>query len=88
MVSYVDVVKRDGKPKEIPSKSCVLEYSKEKTFMNPNVPSSNQCTNHVQVSMDNGVLVIKINLGELLSLNDSDSLLDIAFCSKKKKRFI
>ena len=52
--------------------------------MNPNVPSSSQFTNHVQVSMDNGVLVIKINLGELLSLNDSDSSLDTAFCSKKE----
>ena len=51
--------------------------------MNLNVSSSSQCTNHVQVIIDNGVLVIRINLVELLRLNDSDCSLDSAFCSKK-----
>ena len=45
---------------------------------------SGQYFNHVQVFMDNEILVIKINLGEMLGLFNSDSSKDTIFSSGKE----
>ena len=86
-ITYVDVVKGVWKSKVISPDFHVpesLAIGEVKVPMNSNDSCCSQSFNHVQVSLENGILVIKINLGELLSSSDSDSSKDTTFSSGKE----
>ena len=51
--------------------------------MSSNDTGSGRSFNHVQFYMDNGILVIKINLGQMLSFVDSDNSKDTSSSRKE-----
>ncbi|XVF59234.1 hypothetical protein PTKIN_Ptkin07bG0259600 [Pterospermum kingtungense] len=73
--SYADVVKGGLKTRD-ESTTVSISVGKEKIPIDLNVDGSSVSLDHVQVSLENGILSIKIDLGKMLKVLGSDSSKD------------